>query len=446
MNVAVIGTGYIGLVTAACLAEIGHTVIGMDDDPAKIAALQAGEVPIYEPHLTDLIARNRAAGRLQFTDHVADAVQPATVVFICVNTPPLPTGEADLSYVEAATRRIAAVANGYTCIVQKSTVPVQTGQWVERTVSIYAAYPDAEYDIAANPEFTREGLAVEDFLHPDRLVLGVKTSRAEQVLRELYAPIIAQTFPCPIHDACRSTTPVSVLVTTLGSAELIKHAANAFLALKISYANLVADVCDAVGADVQEVVRGIGLDHRIGPAFLNAGLGFGGSCFPKDLKAFAQVADSRGVEAALLREVDRINDARIDTVLHKLKAELWILKGKTIGLLGLAFKPGTDDMRCSPALALARRLLEEGVHVKGVDPKAKITSDTLPGLHQVKDPYDLAAKAEALVLCTEWPEFQHLDWARIKQAMVRPLIIDARNALDRQQLRTLGFHVLGLGR
>ena len=447
MHVAVIGTGYVGLVTAACLAEVGHTVVGMDDNPAKIAVLEAGRLPIYEPHLDRLVAQNCRQGRLRFTTDVAEAVREATVIFLCVNTPPRPDGEADLTYVERAVRRVAEHATRDTLLVEKSTVPVQTGQWIQKTLAVYAKRPGIAFDVASNPEFTREGMAVEDFLHPDRLVLGVSHPRAEAVLRALYAPIVEGRFACPVHPDCRVDRAVPVLVTDIASAELIKHASNSFLALKIAFANAVADVCEAAGADILEVVKGVGLDKRIGRAFLNAGIGFGGSCFPKDLQAFVKIAEQNGYEFTLLKEVARLNVGRRALVVAKLKQALWILPGKRIGLLGLAFKPHTDDIREAPALDIARRLLAEGALVQGYDPQAAAKAqDAVPGLTVCPDPYAAAQGAEALVLCTEWPEFATLDFARLKAGMVRPLLLDGRNALDREAVTALGFEYLGIGR
>jgi UDPglucose 6-dehydrogenase len=447
MRVSVIGTGYVGLVTGACLAEVGHDVTGMDDDALKVAVLEAGRLPIYEPHLERLVARNRAAGRLRFTADVAEAARDAAVIFICVNTPPRPDGEADLSYVERAVRRVAEHATRDALLVEKSTVPVQTGQWIQRTLAVYAKRPGLRFDVASNPEFTREGMAVEDFLHPDRIVVGVSTPRAEAVLRELYAPIVEGRFACPIHPECRVDRAAPVLVTDIASAELIKHASNAFLALKISFANAVADVCEATGADILQVVKGVGLDKRIGRAFLNAGIGFGGSCFPKDLKAFVKIAEKSGYDFTLLKEADRLNLRRREQVVAKLQQALWILKGKRIGLLGLAFKPHTDDIREAPALAIAQRLLAEGACVQGYDPQAAAKAQAaVPGLKICPDPYAVAAEADALVLCTEWPEFARLDFARLKADMARPLLLDGRNVLDREALTALGFEYLGIGR
>ena len=447
MNVSVIGTGYVGLVTGACLAEIGHQVVCMDDDVAKVATLRQGRMPVYEPHLEPMVARNRRLGRLQFTADVAEAVGEAAVIFICVNTPPRPDGEADLTYVETAARRIAEHASRDTIITEKSTVPVQTGQWIEKTLAIYKKRPGVTFDVASNPEFTREGVAVEDFLHPDRIVVGVSNSRAETALRELYAPIMEGRFQCPIHPECRVDRAVPFLVTDIASAELIKHASNSFLAMKISFANAVADVCEAAGADILQVVKGVGLDRRIGRAFLNAGLGFGGSCFPKDLRAFVKIAEKNGYDFSLLKEVGRLNTQRRELAVEKLKRALWILKGKRIGLLGLAFKPHTDDIREAPALAIARRLIEEGALVQGYDPQAAVKAkQAVPELTICPDPYAVADQAEALVLCTEWPEFAALDFSQLKAAMVRPLLLDGRNALDREKLIGLGFEYLGIGR
>jgi UDPglucose 6-dehydrogenase len=447
MHVSVIGTGYVGLVTGACLAEIGHCVVCMDDDGRKIEVLRQGQIPIYEPHLADLVARNRANGRLHFTSDVGEAIREATVSFICVNTPPRPDGEADLSYVELAVRRIAEHAVRDIIIIEKSTVPIQTGHWIERTLAVYKKRPGIEFDVASNPEFTREGMAVEDFLHPDRIVIGVRNAQAEAVLRELYAPIVEGRFSCPIHSECRQDRAVPFLVTDIASAELIKHASNSFLALKISFANAVADVCEAAGADIQEVVKGVGLDKRIGRAFLSPGIGFGGSCFPKDLKAFVKIAEKNGYDFALLKEVERINRDRRKLVIEKLRGALWILKGKRIGLLGLAFKPNTDDIREAPALYVAKRLLEEGASVQGYDPQAGAkAAQALPGLRLCSDPYAVAQEAEALVLCTEWPEFKGLDWARVRERMIRPLVVDGRNALERESLTALGFEYIGIGR
>jgi UDPglucose 6-dehydrogenase len=447
MRVCVIGTGYVGLVTGACLAEIGHHVVCMDDNAAKIDVLRRGEMPIFEPHLAPIVEYTRRSGHLEFTTDVTAAVAGAEVAFICVNTPPLPNGEADLSYVEAATRRIAEHATADLLITEKSTVPVQTGSWIEKTLAIYARRPTIRFEVASNPEFLREGMAVDDFLHPDRIVIGVSSQRSEALLRELYAPIIEGRFRCPIHPDCRQDRAVPFLVTDLASAELIKHASNSFLAMKIAFANALAEVCQTAGADVLQVVKGVGLDRRIGRAFLNAGIGFGGSCFPKDLKAFVKIAEKTGYDFALLKEVERINQRSRETVVDRLKQHLWILRGKRIGLLGLAFKPNTDDVREAPALDIAARLEAEGAEVRGYDPQAaEKAHHAMPGLTLCRDPYGVAERADALVLCTEWGQFAELDWGQIKSAMVRPLILDGRNFLDREKMMALGFEYLGIGR
>jgi UDPglucose 6-dehydrogenase len=419
----------------------------MDDNAAKIDVLLRGDLPIYEPHLEAMVERTRAAGQLEFTTDVGTAVRGADIAFICVNTPPLPNGEADLSFVEAATRRIAEQATHDLLITEKSTVPVQTGSWIEKTLAIYARCSHVQFQVASNPEFLREGMAVEDFLHPDRIVIGVSDARSERLLRELYAPIVEGRFRCPMHADCRQDRAVPFLATDLASAELIKHASNSFLALKIAFANALAEVCDAAGADVLQVVKGVGLDRRIGRAFLNAGIGFGGSCFPKDLRAFVKIAEKNGCDFALLREVTRINERCRETVVERLKQSLWILRGKRIGLLGLAFKPNTDDVREAPALDIARRLAAEGAEVRAYDPQAaEKARQALPGLCICADPYAVADQAEALVLCTEWAEFAGLDWARVRAGMVRPLLLDGRNFLDREKMQSLGFEYLGVGR
>ncbi|MBI5167694.1 MAG: UDP-glucose/GDP-mannose dehydrogenase family protein [candidate division NC10 bacterium] len=456
MDISIIGTGYVGLVTGTCLAEIGHRVVCVDNDEEKIAVLKSGGIPIYEPGLEDLVKRNTAKGRLSFTSRLEEGVERGTVVFICVGTPPLEDGEADLSAVERVTRKIAEAANSYKLIVEKSTVPVQTGMWIEKTIKIYNNRQNAEFDVASNPEFLREGTAVLDFLHPDRIVVGVTNDRAERLLRELYAPIIERSFVCPIHSppsasgGCPSSEPVPFLVTDIQSAELIKHASNSFLAMKISFINAISDLCDKVGADVTKVAEGIGLDKRIGASHLNAGIGFGGFCFPKDLQAFVRIAEKSGCDFSLLREVERINNSRIDVVVNKLKAHLWILKEKTVGVLGLAFKPNTDDIRFAPSLEIIKRLQREGVNIKAYDPKAmEKAKRELEGVTFCNDPYAVAEGCEALIIATEWREFKTLDMARIKTLMRRPFILDGRNIYNREELvrlRQMGFEYVGMGR
>jgi len=447
MQICIVGTGYVGLVTGTCLAEIGHRVICVDDDREKVEVLQAGGMPIYEPGLEELVARNMREGRLAFTANLQEGIEAVTVVFICVGTPPLEDGDADLSAVEQVARRVGEISSSYKLVVEKSTVPVQTGMWIEKTLKVYGNGEKVEFDVASNPEFLREGSAVEDFLHPDRIVVGVEGPRAERLLRELYDPIVRRTFSCFLHTECPGTAPVPFLVTDIRSAELIKHASNSFLATKISFINSVADLCELVGADIELVSEGMGLDRRIGSAFLRAGLGFGGFCFPKDLQAFVKIAEKCGHDLHLLREVDRINQARIPQAIRRLKNQLWILKDKVIGVWGLAFKPDTDDVRYSPALALIKQLLVEGVSVKAYDPRAmKKAQREIPALTCCQDPYEAASGADALVLATEWKEFESLDLTRVKALMRRPLVFDGRNLFDQEKMKSMGFEYLGIGR
>jgi UDPglucose 6-dehydrogenase len=446
MNVCIVGTGHVGLVTGACLAEIGHQVVCVDDDRKKIATLQAGGMPFYEPHLEGLVRRNRTRGRLQFTEHLEEGVGQAEIFFICVGTPSLASGEADLSAIEQVARRIAETMTEDKLVVEKSTVPVQTGRWIERTLTLYHR-GHTQCDVASNPEFLREGSAVHDFLHPDRIVIGVGTARAEELLRNLYGPIIEGTFACPIHHPCLERKPVPFLVTDIESAELIKHASNAFLAMKISFINAVADLCDRAGADVRWVAKGVGLDRRIGQSFLNPGIGFGGYCFPKDLQAFVKIAEKLGYEFGLLKEVERINQSRAAVVLRRLKEQLWVLKGKRIGVWGLAYKPQTDDVREAPAFRMIQLLQAEGAEVQAYDPKAMENAQAaLPGVTLCEDPYEAAAGAEALILATEWEEFQALDLSRVKARMNVPVFLDGRNFFDKETMRELGFEYLGIGR
>lgn len=446
MEIGIIGAGHVGLVTGACLAEIGHRVICVDNDRNKIATLQAGGVPFYESHLEALLRRNRAAGQLRFTDRLEEGIDRADIIFICVGTPALASGEADLSAVEQVARRIAENVTGYRLVVEKSTVPVQTGRWIERTLAVYNGGL-AKCDVASNPEFLREGSAVHDFLHPDRIVVGVGNARAEELLRALYAPIVDGAFSCPIHQPCTKPQPVPFLVTNIESAELIKHASNAFLAMKISFVNALADLCERAGADVTWVARGVGLDRRIGQSFLNAGIGFGGYCFPKDLQAFVKIAEKLGYDFALLREVERINQGRAALAVQKLRDHLWIIKGKQIGVWGLSYKPDTDDIREAPAIRIIRLLQQEGAEVRAYDPKATENARAeLQGVVFCGDPYEAAEGAEALVLATEWEEFKDLDLSRVKARMKWPLFLDGRNFFDKEAMRELGFEYVGIGR
>jgi len=429
MRVGVIGSGYVGLVTAACLADRGHQVVGVDSVEAKVRELQAGRVPIFEPGLEALLRRNLGAGRLAFTTDTAAAVRDSEVIFICVGTPARDDGDADLSAVAAVAEQVAEALPGYRLVVEKSTVPVRTGERV-RQVMQQVTRGAVEFDVACNPEFLREGSAIEDFQHPDRIVLGVESARGERLLRELY-----RGFDCP------------VLVTDLATAELIKHAANAFLALKISYINAVANICERVGADVQVVADGMGYDRRIGRAFLDAGVGYGGSCFPKDLAAFIRIAEEAGYDFRLLREVQQINAGQRELVLKRLQEAIWVLAGRTVALLGAAFKPNTDDVRESPAVEIARRLLREGAAVRAYDPAAlQNFARAVPEAVVCRDPYEAAAGADAVVVLTAWEEFRRLDLDRLKAALRRPVLIDGRNLFDPPTMRARGFVYRGIGR
>lgn len=444
MKLSVIGAGYVGLTTAACLAQVGHEVFCGESDAEKLGKLQNGMIPIFEPGLDTIIADAMRARRLVFGS-TEEAVDIAEIIFICVGTPPLPNGDADLSAIESLARTIAKRATGYKLIVEKSTVPVQTASQLLRHLT-NRSKRGTTFDVASNPEFLREGSAVHDFLHPDRIVIGVQSERAEKILRGLYAPIVEQTFPCPIHERCSVDHEVTLLVTDANSSELIKHASNSFLAMKVSFINMISDLCEVAGADIGAVARGIGLDSRIGPAFLNPGIGFGGFCFPKDVQAIVRIAEKFGCTFDLLKEVERINQDRIARFLGTIKKELWVLQGKTIGVWGLAFKPNTDDVRFAPALSIIRELLHEGVQVQAYDPQAMERSrQEFPGVLYCDSPYAAAEGADALLVLTEWPEFQHLDLGRVARTMERPLIIDGRNTLSFRDAVAHGCEYVGIG-
>ena len=448
MRIWVIGCGYVGLVTGACFAEIGHDVTCTDNDESKIVTLRAGKLPIYEPHLDALVEKNIREGRLHFTSNAGEAVRSSEAVFICVGTPPLDNGDADLSAIDNVARMIATEGGGPKLVVEKSTVPAQTGQELKRALTVYSRKTGSDFTVASNPEFLREGTAVTDFLHPDRIVIGVDEQAAAKKLREIYAPILDRKFTCPAHNGkCPDSAVPAFVVTTVNSAELIKHASNSFLALKISFANSLADMCDQLGADVQEVTAAVGMDPRIGPQFLQAGLGFGGFCLPKDVQAFVRLAERVGIDFTLLKAAEQVNKQRIDLLLAKARKALWVLKGKKIALLGLAFKPNTDDIRFSPAVDAARRFLAEGAHLRAYDPQAmEKTRKLLPEISFAKDPYEMLKDADAAVLATEWAEFQRLDWKRIHNDMARPLLIDARNFLNPAEMKALGFEYYSFGR
>jgi UDPglucose 6-dehydrogenase len=448
LKISIVGCGYVGLVTGGCLAAVGHHVTCVDSDAERIRALQAGQIPIYEPHLDSVVAAARAAGRLEFSGDSAAAANAGEAIFICVGTPPLENGEADLSAIDAVARVIATVACGPKLVVEKSTVPVHTGEQLRRALEVYGRAGGAKFQVASNPEFLREGSSVNDFLHPDRIVVGVDDPEAAEKLREIYRPILERKFTCPVHNgACPPTPLPPFVVTTINSSELIKHASNSFLALKISYANALADLCERLGANVEEVTRAVGMDPRIGPQFLRAGIGFGGFCFPKDIQAFYRLAERAGIDFVLLKEAEQINKQRIDQFLEKVRRALWVLKGKQVGLLGLAFKPNTDDIRFAPALEILRRLLAEGASVRAYDPQAmKKTQAEFSTVNYCRNAYEVASGADAVLLLTEWPEFRDLDWARIRDAMLRPLVLDGRNLLDPAKMRELGFEYHSIGR
>ncbi len=429
MKIVVIGSGYVGLVTGACFAHLGNIVICVDNDPKKLALLRKGELPIYEPGLEKIVHAGIKAKKLSFASSIKTALKDAEVVFICVNTPPKDDGSADLSYVENVSREIAESMTNYCLVVEKSTVPVQTGERVAKTIKKNHKN-GCSFDVASNPEFLREGSAVEDFLKPERVVIGVSSARAEKILRELYKPLKAK-----------------MVVTDIKSAELIKHASNSFLATKISFINNVAKVCDAVGADVEEVARGMGLDPRIGKSFLKAGIGFGGFCFPKDLAAFHHMAKECGSQFPMLQEVLNVNEEQKKFFLEKISRVLWNLRGKTLGILGLAFKGNTDDMRFAPSIDIIAYLQNEGVKIKAYDPAAMSKAkECLKNVSYEKNMYDVCNNADALVILTDWNEFLDLDWNRVKKKLIQPIVFDGRNMFQPKEMKKLGFDYYSIGR
>lgn len=448
MKLAVIGCGYVGLVSGACLAEAGHEVVATDNDAGRIATLQAGKIPIYEPNLDKVLAGVVREGRLRFTADSAEAVRSADVIFICVGTPPTETGEADLSAIDNVARLIATQSRGPKLVIEKSTVPAQTGEQLKKALQVYASDSSAKFRVASNPEFLREGTAVGDFFHPDRIVIGVEEKQTEEQLRELYRPILEGKFRCPVHQPnCPPAATPEFVVTTIASAELIKHASNSFLGLKISYANVLADLCERLGGNVEEVTRAVGLDPRIGGQFLKAGLGFGGFCLPKDIQAFIKLADRAGVDFGLLKETERVNKQRVDLLVDKVKKALWVMKGKQIAVLGIAFKPNTDDIRLAPAMEVIRRLLAEGAAVRATDPEAmERARGVFPEISYSADAYESARGADALLVLTEWEQFRRLDWKRIREEMARPLVVDGRNMLRPAEMKALGFEYMSFGR
>jgi UDPglucose 6-dehydrogenase len=448
LQLAVIGCGYVGLVTGACLAETGHDVFCTDIDTERIAKLDAGGVPIYEPYLDQLLGSARKAGRISFTADGGKAIRAADAIFICVGTPPRENGEADLSAIDHVARQIAAEARTPKLVIEKSTVPARTGLELTRALSAYTRNGNSKFRVASNPEFLREGTGVEDFLHPDRIVVGVEDESSAAELREIYRPILERRFSCPVHNRdCPTDRKAEFLVTTINSAELIKHASNSFLALKISYANVIADLCEKIGADVEEVTHAMGLDPRIGTQFLKAGLGFGGFCFPKDVQAFIHLASSVGIDFDILKAADRVNRQRIERYFEKIRKALWVLKGKHVAVLGLAFKANTDDIRFAPALEVIKRLLDEGALVHASDPQAMTKTKTLfAEAHYHEDPYNALLDADAALVCTGWDVFRELDWERAGTIMARKLVIDGRNLYSSKKMCKLGFEYYSFGR
>jgi UDPglucose 6-dehydrogenase len=431
MDISIIGSGYVGLVTGACFADVGHNVICVDNDEGKIKTLQAGRIPIYEPGLEEIVHRNVSAHRLHFSSSIREGVDKSEIIFIAVPTPPQPNGDVDLSFIEKVSREIADVLTDYRVIVDKSTVPVKTGERVAETIKRYNHH-GAKFDVVSNPEFLREGCAIHDLMHPDRVVIGAQSQHAVDLMKKVYEPFMAP-----------------VLVTGINSAELIKHAANSFLALKISYVNAISAICDASGADVEKVADGIGMDRRIGRQFLNAGIGYGGSCFPKDVAAFIHISEQLGVPFTLLKEVQRINAGQKERFLKLIRDTLWVLREKKIAVWGLTFKPDTDDVRSSIAIELVDAMLREGAHVSVYDPKGMEKARELKAIADAKftaSAVEAVEGAEALVIATEWNEFANVDLAAVKKRMTTPIVFDGRNLLNPETMGELGFHYYSIGR
>ena len=433
MKLTVVGGGYVGLTTGVCFAHIGHEVVVVEKIPQKVELLRAGRSPIYEPGLEELMHESLSSNRLKFTTNLKEGLEFSDVIFICVGTPQGPDGSADLSQVEEVARETAKLMTSYKLLIEKSTVPVNTHQLIKKTVQRYIKSPDIPYDVASNPEFLREGSAIEDFLKPDRIVVGVESERAKKIFEELY-----KDFNCPI------------IFTDPATAELIKHASNSFLAMKISFINMIADLCEKTGADIKLVADGMGYDKRIGRDFLNAGIGYGGSCFPKDVKAFIRIAQDYGLDFGLLREVDRINQERPIRFVEKVKRVLWSVKDKKLAVWGLAFKPNTDDIREAPSIKIVDMLLREGAKLSLYDPKAMESFRLLfpegKDISYAKDPYSAVENAEALLILTEWEEFKKADLERVKSLMALPIIVDGRNVYEPSEVRALGFEYYPVGR
>jgi UDPglucose 6-dehydrogenase len=451
IRIAVVGSGYVGLVAAVCFAEMGHDVICVDNDERKVTALQGGDSLIHEDYLPELLEKFRNT-KVRFMTDLAEATRECEAIFIAVGTPQSEAGDADLSYVEAVACEIARSLTSYKVIVEKSTVPVYTNEWVTRSMERNGVARHL-FDVVSNPEFLREGTAVADFLHPDRIVIGADSDRAAEVLKRIYLPLTGGDYykqSGAVAGFCTAATPPPLLLTSTKSAEIIKHASNAFLALKISFINAVSNLCEATNANVEQVARGMGLDSRIGPKFLRPGIGYGGSCFPKDVAAFRSVADQLGIDFSLLTEVEKINNQQKKRFLNKVRSALWTLRGKRIGVLGLAFKGGTDDIRESPAIDIIEMLLAEGCSIAAFDPAAvKRTGEILPAgpkLHYVTDAYAAADDADALLILTDWSEFAALDLNRLNKALRYPIVIDGRNLYDPDIMMKAGFTYLSIGR
>jgi UDPglucose 6-dehydrogenase len=431
MDLSIIGSGYVGLVTGACFADVGHNVICVDNDARKIDSLQAGKIPIYEPGLEEVIHRNVSARRLRFSGSIQEAVDNSQIIFIAVPTPQQASGDVDLSFIEKVAREIASVLTDYRVIVDKSTVPVKTGEKVAESIKRYNRH-GAKFDVVSNPEFLREGCAIGDLMHPDRIVIGAQSEHAIDLMKKVYEPFMAP-----------------ILVTDINSAELIKHAANSFLALKISYINAVSAICEASGADVEKVADGIGMDRRIGRNFLNAGIGYGGSCFPKDIAAFITISEQLGVPFNLLKEVQRINELQKERFLKTIRETLWVLREKRVAIWGLTFKPDTDDIRSSVAIDLVADMLREGAHVTAYDPKGMEKAREVKAIAEIKfasSALEAVEGAEALVIATEWSDFANVDLAIVKAKMTTPIIFDGRNMFNPETMRQLGFRYHSIGR